>query len=192
MSMKFRMESDDFMTLVRRMVPSQAARMKSARHIGVKIDSQFPAFLGLCQAGGKPVFPGLENDFQPVPETFVLVSQFLTQVADKTSLGELVFRHVRKAVFKVIANAAQGRVGSILKKRGQFKVILLGKLIDHRQAEVLLAAEIMVKRPFGDACLAQHRIDTGSVVAVHGNQFRADLDDLRFFVTGFYLHAHYY
>ena len=120
------------------------------------------------------------------------IRRYYAKVADETSLGELVFRHMGKTVLEVVADATQGRESCILEKGGQFEVVLVGESVDHRQAEIFLAAEVMVKRSFGDARLAQYPIDTGGVIAVHGNQFGADFDNFRFFVTAFYLHAPYY
>ena len=70
--------------------------------------------LRLAQAGGKYIQPVAKNFGQPIPEPFVLVCQFLPQIADQPAgrgemdeTARLLFAKIRRRGFRYVEHAGQ-------------------------------------------------------------------------------------
>ena len=119
--------------------------------------------LRLAQAGGKYIQPVAKNFGQPIPEPFVLVGQFLPQIADKATLGKILMGQVLYAVLQIVANALERRNALVVKKAVQLLGVPFGKEVDNLNAKILLGAKVVIKRPLWHASSLENRFNAGGV-----------------------------
>mgnify|MGYP000387968647 CR=1 FL=1 len=155
-----------------------AGQKKTGGVCRVDVGADVSGLLGSKDAMLKASFPAGEDRVQPLPEGFVLSRQFLAQVADQTAPGVLAAGHGFKAGVEVGAQPVDAGAAGVIENPIQFGVVFLREGINDRQAEIILAAKVVVERPLGYASCGQHGVDACRTKAFMADQVGAGVNNV--------------
>lgn len=141
--------------------PLPTAEAELGQLVNIQIGRDLTRLLGHFQALGVPFAPDLEDLFETGPEGLALIGQLLAQIAHQTAVATLLRPEPRADLLEVTPEPTQRTEARVPEAALEIRPEVLGEPAQYLKTEILLASEVVIKRPLGHIRLLEDVLDPG-------------------------------